>query len=86
MAQHFTIVNQVHDWSYDTNGNRYGQWTITFQTPSGVASQVIVPDESYQPAVIAGLIASQVEAIEGVQALTFGEPADHRPAQHGHTH
>jgi hypothetical protein len=85
MAQEFEVITQQHDWTFDTNGNRLGQWTITFRTPSGVESQVIVPDESYTPEVVGPLIAHEAALIEQVQHLQRAEPAHHRPAQLGHT-
>jgi hypothetical protein len=86
LAVQFTITNQQHEWLFDTNGNRYGQWTITFQTPSGVISQVIVPDDSYEPQTVGGLIAHEAGVIEEVQHLTEAEPTPHRPAHLTTTH
>lgn len=79
MAVEFTITNQQHEWLFDANGNRFGQWTISFQTPSGVVSQIIVPDDSYTPEAIAPIIAREVQVIEDVQHITHAEPAPHRP-------
>ena len=86
MPVQFTITSQQHEWLFDTQGNRYGQWTVSFQTPSGVISQVIIPDDSYDAKTIAPMIAAEVEAIEEVQALQHGEPAPTRPPAHGQHH
>lgn len=82
MTVEFTIVDQTHEWVYGTQGTRTGQWIITFQTPAGVQSQVIVGDTLYTPANVAKLIAEEVGKIDKVQALTHGDETPreaHRP-------
>ena len=75
----FRIVDQRHDWRYLPGGQRVGEWTITFETPSGVQSQTVIPDENYNAPNVAAAIAHHTYTIEQVHALTEGRP----PAQEG---
>lgn len=73
-AQRFEVVSQEHSFRYGTDGTQSGQWTITFKTPSGVTSQIIVPDAAYSKDAVAMAIAHQVQHIEAVHSLTEGTP------------
>lgn len=66
----FKILDQQHDWTYTADGGRDGQWTITFETPSGWRSQVVVPDSAYSPDIVGPVIADYVKRIEDVGGLT----------------
>lgn len=84
MAVEFRVINQQHEWTFDSNGNRQGQWTVTFETADGVQSQIIVGDESYHPEIVAGLIATEVRVIDDVQKLTHGDETPKRPVHAAH--
>ena len=65
----FTVTRQDDSSTYDPNNPNARQWTINFTTPSGVESQVILPESDYTPQNVYAAIMAKVTTIEAVHNL-----------------
>lgn len=72
----WTVGTMVERYGSNAQGQLVKGYEVHFQTGSGIASSVWVPEASLSPQVVAGLIRNKVAQLDAVNGLsTPGKPS-----------
>lgn len=66
----WTVGSQVQETRFNASGQPVRGVTIHFQSASGVASTVWVPESDYNPQTVKALISSKVKTIDAIAGLS----------------